>query len=192
MLPSLKLIIQMELTGMPMSDKAIHHTYHELLAFQNIQKDLLTSSPIIKMMNLLIQTSEMEKANAKLKTKQHPLSKFENVTFNPNSGPQLQRLLYEQMCLPVLDFTETKQPATGADTIEKLINHTDVPEYKEILTALINYGKASKIISTFIPAFVRGIDKADGAKYLHGSFNLGGTVSGRLSSSDPKFWASQQ
>ena len=27
--------------------------------------------------------------------------------------------------------------------------------------------------------------KADGRRYLHGSFNIGGTVSGRLSSSDP-------
>ena len=32
---------------------------------------------------------------------------------------------------------------------------------------------------------MRGLDKSDGMKYLHGSFNLGGTVSGRLSSSDP-------
>jgi DNA polymerase-1 len=146
---------------------------------------VLVNSPIIKMLNLLLQTSAMVDANAKLKVKQHPLEKFSDVVFNPNSGPQLQRLLYEQMGLPVLDLTDTKQPATGGDTIKKLINHTQDASYKELLLALVAYSGVSKILSTFIPAFERGMTKDDGRKYLHGNFNLGGTVSGRLSSSDP-------
>ena len=185
MLPSLKTIIQMELTGMPMNPKTIEIVKADLELQQYYHLKVITDSPLIKTLNLLVQTSAMESANAKLKTKQHPLEKFSDVVFNPNSGPQLQRLLYEQMGLPVLDYTDTKQPATGADTIAKLINHTNEPSYKEILTALIGYGKVSKILTTFIPSFEKGIDKADGMKYLHGSFNLGGTVSGRLSSSDP-------
>jgi len=185
MLPSLKTIIQMELTGMPMDKTKIKEVKKNLELQQEIHLALIKNSPLIKVLNLLVQTSAMEAANAKLKVKQHPLDKFSNVTFNPNSGPQLQRLLYEQMGLPVLDYTDTKQPATGAETIEKLINHTKEPAYKELLTALISYGKVSKILSTFIPAFEHGLDKADGRKYLHGSFNLGGTVSGRLSSSEP-------
>jgi len=185
MLPSLKTIIQMELTGMPMDPKRIQEVRDELWKQQDTYLTLLKTSPLIKILNLVIQTSAMETANTKLKVKQHPLERFSDVCFNPNSGPQLQRLLYEQMGLPVLDYTDTKQPATGADTIKKLINHTDEPAYKELLGALIGYGKVSKILSTFIPAFEKGIDKADGMKYLHGSFNLGGTVSGRLSSSEP-------
>lgn len=58
-------------------------------------------------------------------------------------------------------------------------------EYVKLLNALIGFNKVSKILTTFIPAFERGILKADGMRYLHGSFNLGGTVSGRLSSSAP-------
>lgn len=185
MLPSLKTIIQMELTGMPMDPTRIQEVKESLALQQEIHLSLITGSPLIKVLNLLVQTSAMEAANAKLKTKQHPLEKFSDVVFNPDSGPQMQRLLYEQMGLPVLDYTDTKQPATGAKTIEKLINHTDAPAYKELLGALIAYGKVSKILTTFIPAFKNGIDKADGMKYLHGSFNLGGTVSGRLSSSAP-------
>lgn len=185
MLPTLKVIIQMELVGMPMSASRITEVRAELEAKQEAALDLILKSPVIKMLNLLLQTSEMEKANAKLKTKQHPLEKFADTAFNPNSGPQTQRLLYEMMGLPVIDKTATGQPSVGADTVEKLINHVKEPEYKEILQALIDYGKVNKILGTFIPAFERGIDKADGAKYLHGSFNLGGTVSGRLSSSDP-------
>ena len=185
MLGSLKLIIQMELSGMPMSPKAIVETKAKLEAKQADHLATIRGSSPIKTMNLLVQTKAMEQANAKLKTKQHPLEKFSNETFNPNSGPQLQVLLYELMGLPVLDYTDTKQPATGADTLEKLINHTKEPAYKALLEALIAYGKITKILSTFIPAFEEGIEKDDHMMYLHGCFNLGGTVSGRLSSSDP-------
>jgi DNA polymerase I len=186
MLSSLKLIIQLELTGMPMSRKKIAEIKAQLEGIQATQLDLIQNSGVIKVMNLLVQTKAMVDANAKLKVKQHPLEKFEGVTFNPNSGPQLQVLLYEQMGLPVLALTDSKMPATGADTIEKLINHTQEASYKELLQALISYGQVTKILSTFIPAFEGAIGK-DGSDtvWLHGSFNLGGTVSGRLSSSEP-------
>ena len=186
MLPSLKLIIQMELTGMPMSRKKIAETKTKLEAIQATHLSTIHNSAVIKMINLIVQNKAMVAANAKLKVKQHPLEKFSDVVFNPNSGPQLQVLLYEQMGLPVLDYTDTKQPATGADTIEKLINHTQEPLYKELLAALIAYGGVTKILSTFIPAFEGAIGK-DGSDtvWLHGNFNLGGTVSGRLSSSEP-------
>lgn len=182
---SLKLIIQLELTGMPLDRNKVQSVKAELNAVRQRHLDTIRHSPIIQVFNLLVQRSAMETANAKLKVKQHPLEKFEGVLFNPNSGPQLQRLLYTQMGLPVLDYTDTKQPATGADTIEKLIHHTQEPAYQAILEALIGYGKVDKILTTFIPAFESGISKSDGVLWLHGNFNLGGTVSGRLSSSAP-------
>jgi DNA polymerase-1 len=40
-------------------------------------------------------------------------------------------------------------------------------------------------LSTFLPAFEAGVWKGDDRAWLHGNFNIGGTVSGRLSSSDP-------
>lgn len=193
MLPSLKLIIQIELSGMPMNDSKIVEVKQSLYDEQQSHLTAIKTSGVIQMLKLLLQETawnkdyEDRKAKAKNPGKIMPKNKaaFDDMEFNPNSGPQLQRLLYELMGLPVIDLTETKQPATGAETIEKLINHTTEPAYKELLTALIGYGKVTKILSTFIPAFERGILKGDGMRYLHGSFNLGGTVSGRLSSSDP-------
>lgn len=194
MMPSQKLIIQMELTGMPMSRKKIAAAKAKLEAIQAKQLALITGNGLIATMNLLMRQSTWEKdfedrrSKAKNPGKILPkkIEAFDDVVFNPNSGPQLQRLLYELMGLPVIDYTDTRQPATGADTIEKLINHTDQPAYKELLGALIAYGKVTKILSTFIPAFEGAISKDDSdTVWLHGSFNLGGTVSGRLSSSDP-------
>jgi DNA polymerase-1 len=58
-------------------------------------------------------------------------------------------------------------------------------EKAKILKALIELNKVSKILDSFIPTFRdKTIPKQDKV-YLHGNFNLGGTVSGRLSSSKP-------
>jgi DNA polymerase-1 len=194
MLPSLKLIMQIELTGMPMSKSKVQEVKNKLIVIQEIHRALIETSPVIDALNLLLQHSAWDKDYATRKAKaKNPgkilpknLAAFDDTRFNPNSGPQLQRLLYEQMGLPVLDLTDTKQPATGAETIEKLVNHTNEPSYKKLLESLIGYGKVTKVLSTFIPAFERALSKdSSDTVWLHGSFNLGGTVSGRLSSSDP-------
>lgn len=194
MLPSQRLIIQIELTGMPMSKTKIQEVKEKLFGIQLDCLSKINHSGVVKALNLLLQDSawekdfESRKSKAKNPGKIMPKNReaFLDMSFNPNSGPQLQRLLYEAMGLPVIDFTDKKQPATGAETIEKLINHTAEPMYKEVLEALITYGGVTKILSTFIPAFENAVSKDDSdIVWLHGSFNLGGTVSGRLSSSDP-------
>ena len=185
MLPSLKTIIQMELTGMPMDSQTIQEVKASLEIQQAAHLATIMNTPVVAALNLRLQGDAMQAKNAKMKVKQHALEHFADVEFNPNSGLQLQKLLYDTMGLPVLDYTDTKQPATGADTIEKLIHHASDVSHKEMLTALIGLNKVSKILTTFIPAFERGLLKADGMRWLHGSFNLGGTVSGRLSSSAP-------
>lgn len=193
MLPSLKLLLQMELTGMPLLPVKVKEARAKLETIVQGHLDTIHGSGLIKILNTMLRHSEWDKdyksrvAKAKNPGKIFPknIGVFDEVEFNPNSGPQLQRLLYEQMGLPIIDLTDTKLPATGAETIEKLINHTQVVEYKELLKAMIGYGQANKILTTFIPAFEAAIDKGDGVWWLHGSFNLGGTVSGRLSSSDP-------
>lgn len=55
----------------------------------------------------------------------------------------------------------------------------------KLLQALIGLADVTKILGTFIAAFEKGVMKEDGMRYLHGNFNIGGTVSGRLSSSKP-------
>lgn len=193
MLPSLKLIIQIELTGMPMNRERIQVAKKKLETLANGYLDTLQNSPVIKMFNLILQKSEWEKdfegrkAKAKNPDKIMPkhIDAFADKAYNPNSGPQTQRLLYEMMGLPVIDLTDTKQPATGGDTLEKLLNHAQEPAYKEIIQALIGFSGVDKILTAFIPNFEKAIDKGDGCVWLHGSFNLGGTVSGRLSSSKP-------
>src|SRR5690606_745860 len=106
--------------------------------------------------------------------------------FNPNSGPQLQKLLFDMLDLPVLGYTgKSKLPSTGRDTIEDLRNHTQDPEILDLLNSLVDFKAVEKIISSFIPALESAFEAPDGWHYLFGNFNLGGTISGRLSSSEP-------
>lgn len=185
MLPSLKLIIQIELSGMPMDMLQVHRVATELEAESQSHLDIINNSPLTKQFNRVLQERLMKAANAKLKKKQHPIEAFADAIFNPNSGPQLQAFLYDMLGLPVLDFTDTKQPATGGDTLKKLLNHTKDQQTLDLLNALIGYAGVEKILTAFIPAFKKAMLKSDGHHYLHGSFNIGGTVSGRLSSSNP-------
>jgi len=184
-LPSQKVLIQIELTGMPMSFQKIQEVETTLQAMKDKACAVIESHPLIKDINFTLQNDAMEAANAKLKTKQHPLSKFANVVFNPGSSKNMQKLLYSAMGLPVIDYTDTKQPAVGADTLEKLVHHCSDVTHKELLKSFVEYAKVEKLLSTFIAAFKQGFVKADGMIYLHGSFIFGGTVSGRLSSKEP-------
>lgn len=59
-------------------------------------------------------------------------------------------------------------------------------EIAKLLKALIELSAVEKILGTFIKALKeKSILKDDNCYYLHGNFNLGGTVSGRLTSSNP-------
>lgn len=184
-LPTLKVIIQMELHGMPIEAAQVNILEKELIADQDRALSVLANSNLVSIAEKRVQLNELIKINAKLKEKRHGVDKVARYKFNPNSPHHLAVLLHEVMMLPVLERTPSKQPATGGDILEKLLNHTDDPEKLEVLQALFDLAKVSKIISAFVPAFKNAMPKADGLSYLHGNFNLGGTVSGRLSSSGP-------
>lgn len=186
MLDTINLLIQVELTGMPMSRTKVIALKNDFVTLQQEYLNIILNSNEIKEFQLILQIDAMNTANAKLKVKQHPLSKFEGLVFNPNSGVQLQKLLYQHLDLPILDLTATKQPATDSKVMNKLLHHVKVPSHKVLIEALNDYAKVSTILSTFMPAFERAIKKDDSdTVWLHGSFNLGVVVSGRLSSSDP-------
>lgn len=184
MLPTLKVLTQIEMVGMPMDVDKIQQAKDKLSAEERKALDVIENDPYVLKAQEVIQHYEMEKANAKLKTKVKPIEDFAHIKFNPNSGAHLAVLFHEVMNLPVLERTKTKLPATGTDTIKKLVNHADEDQLP-LLHALLDLGSVAKILTAFIPAFEKAVPKADGRAYLHGGFNLGGTISGRLSSSKP-------
>ena len=184
MMPSIKTIIQMELTGMPVDMIQVNRVREELEELKTVSIETIYTNPHVKQAERELKLLKLIDINSKLKVKQHGMEAVSDFVFNPGSGKHLQHLFYSSLKLPVIDTTDSKQPAVGAATIAKLIHHTHDDSVKELLQAFIDLNKVSKILSTFIPALEGAIPR-DAWHYLHGNFNIGGTLSGRMSSSSP-------
>lgn len=185
-------IIQMQLTGMPMCMKSILKADKELQDINDIHVKSILEDPIVTIlteklkMKKLVKDFKDRKEKAKNPEKLKP-KLLEDIVleFNPNSGTQVAVLLHDVMDLPVIETTKTGLPSTDEDTLKALVNHTSNPEYKILIEHILGLNKVSKILNTFMPAFKQAQLGPDGIYYLFGSFKLGGTISGRLSCSNP-------
>lgn len=96
---------------------------------------------------------------------------------NHNSSKQVRELLFGKMKLPAQDKTKKGDDSVNALTLQRL----EPMDNTGIVHALRGIRQYEKLIETFVTMLE---DKPfDG--YLHGNFNQTGTVTGRLSSSDP-------
>lgn len=190
--PAILDIIQMQLTGMPLDMDKVKETKLLLEVDRDDSlKRIHGHAPVREFVHKLNEEAETERYQGWLdrkaagtKVRPYTSGNFDK-DFNPNSPDQVQRLLYEELGLPVIERTKSKQPATGAEILEKLKAFTEEPAIKAFLDAVLDFKAVDKIYGTFIPAMEEAIKASDGAYYLFGNFNLGGTVSGRLSSSGP-------
>lgn len=182
--PAMVDIIQMQLTGMPLNMKRVAVVKAILQADSDRAVAAMRGSAIIQQFEHDLEQKHVAKRNREMVKKRIKMGD-EPQEFNPNSGPQLQALLFEMLGFPVISLTKEKQPSTDGDTLEALLNHTRDPGVLAFLKALIDFKAVDKILTSFIPAMEGAFEGPDGWHYLFGNFNLGGTVSGRLSSSKP-------
>lgn len=176
-------IIQMQLTGMPLDMEAVVAGAKIMQADSDAAVAALRATKVVQDYELDAAFEWAAARNAVLKKKRVTHLDYKSQ-FNLNSPNQLQRLLYVEMGLPVIDLSKKKKPSTKAAAIKKLLNHTQDPDHLEVLNALIAFKQVDKILTAFIPAFLAAPLASDGVHYLFGSFNVGGTLSGRLSSSN--------
>lgn len=176
------LLLHVELTGLPINMPRVIEVADELTKKAELALNNIMTSPITIGFSVDLRLFEQQKANDKLKVKVKPISDFAHVTFNPNSNQQLQKILYDYIGLPVLDYTPSKQPSTGRGVIKKLKHHTKNKKDLLFLDNLLDYLGVVKILTAFIPAFKAAPCMPDDSHRLFGNFNLCGTVSGRLSS----------
>jgi len=96
--------------------------------------------------------------------------------FNPDSPKQLAVVLFEEMELPIVKKTKTGA-STDSSVLEDLARLSDLPEL------VLEYRKLTKLLGTYLKALAQCIHPSTGR--VHTSFHQAGTVTGRLSSSDP-------
>lgn len=189
--PAIKQILQMELTGLPVNKERVLEVDAELTQIADKHLHEILNNPIL---NRFMQEHWLplmvDAKNNKLKKKRVSVEDFADTVFNPGSPTQLRELLFNFIGFPVLNTTPTKQPSVDADTMADLLAYIkehdpEQTDIMDLLKAIMAHAKVSTILSTFIPALKTAVPFPDGSYRVFGCFNLGGTVSGRLSSSDP-------
>ena len=96
--------------------------------------------------------------------------------FNPDSPKQLGEVLFEKLKLPILKRMKTG-PSTDSSVLEELAPLHELP------ALVLDYRKLTKLLSTYLVALGQCIHPR--THRVHTSFHQAGTVTGRLSSSDP-------
>lgn len=175
--------IQMQLSGLPIDKQEVINLDQSLIQKEREYKERLLNNPIIEDTEILLAKREAEKRNKILKVKRVTWKDCIE-DFNFNSPSQLAVLLYEVLELEVVNSTKKGSPATDKDTLVKLLNKTTNEEIKSILQILLDISELSKLTSYFLPAFKEAYKDKQGNHRLLGFFNLGATVSGRMSSSN--------
>ena len=117
--PMIKLVVKMELTGMPLDMKRVQDAKtilgDELYIVEQYIKQSLSITNFVKRLKL----EAVILKNAELKKKVIDETYFDDLEFNPNSNKQVAHLLHDHLKLDVIDRTPTKQPSVGAGTLKK-------------------------------------------------------------------------
>ncbi len=98
--------------------------------------------------------------------------------FNLDSPKQLSEVLFDELGCRVVRRTKTTR-STDADTLEVLGRETGQPIFK----LLLEYRELQKLRGTYTEALPAQLSQRTGR--IHTSYHQAGTVTGRLSSSDP-------
>lgn len=105
-------------------------------------------------------------------------SKGKKKSFNWGSPAQLAKLLFEDLEIPVVEYTKAGNPSCS----ESVIKRIDHP----CTDALLKFRAAKQQLSFFIDGWKPFLHRwPNGDVYLHPSFKLHGTVTGRLSCEHP-------
>ena len=98
--------------------------------------------------------------------------------FNIDSTRQLAGVLFDELKLPVVRKTKTGR-STDAETLETLSRTCDHPLPRLVL----EYRESNKLKSTYLDTLPKMVCRKTGR--IHAGFHQTGTVTGRLSSSEP-------
>lgn len=160
-------------------------SHPELLKPYKIQKNVIL--PIYRMAQqgislhrIKFQTEMQEAENAK-KVFVKTLRKLCNDSnFNPNSGLQLKKVIYEQFKFRVDRSTAKGNPSTDKSALPGLLNQDANKDARKFISTLLQYREVDSALK-----YMHSYQRFQRNEILYPSFNQCGTSTTRLSSSNP-------
>lgn len=183
--PSLEPLLHMMLNGLPIDLDRVEEASTTIVGVLDEAIDTLSKDGYVEKTIAILNHLACMKYNATHKG-QKEVHDFDQK-FNPNSSAQLRTLLYDVMGFEPIEFTDTGLPKTDRASLKEFKSFLAEDDDKLVtLNALQAVSETAIIENTFLSAF-RDMSLADsmGRYTLHGNLRLGGTQSGRLSSSEP-------
>ncbi|MED7788184.1 DNA polymerase I [Francisella sp. 19X1-34] len=138
-----------------------------------ILNDMEKTGVKIDAKKLIEQSANLQESISKIQEQCYQLAGQE---FNLSSPVQLREILFEKMEIPAVKKTAKGQASTSEEVLVQLAE-----EY-EIAALIMKYRHLSKLKNTYTDKLPKMLDNNSRA---HTSYNQTGTVTGRLSSSDP-------
>lgn len=183
--PSVEPLLHMMCNGLPIDLDRVDIASEAIVGVLNEAVDTLARDGYVEKTKAILNNMACIKYNMTHKG-QKEVHDFD-LPFNPNSSTQLRVLLYDVMGFEPIEFTDTGLPKTDRASLKEFRTYLAEDDDKVgTLNALQAISETAIIQNTFLSAF-KEMSLADelGGYTLHGNLRLGGTQSGRLSSSEP-------
>ncbi len=156
-------------------NKKLQHVYETLeIPLLSVLSRMERNGVMVDAYMLGEQSVELKSRLGGLEQQAHDLAK---QTFNISSPKQIQKILYEDMQLPVLAKTPKGQPSTAESVLQELAEDHELPRL------ILDYRSLSKLKSTYTDKLPEQINAGTGR--VHTSYHQAVAATGRLSSSDP-------
>lgn len=145
--------------------------------YKNIDMPLISVLNAMESKGILLSTKKLKQVaegfKEDTKSLETELFKLAGHAFNPASGKQLSKLLFEELKIP----KPSKKNSMDIEALEDLSDHSPIPNL------VIQWRKLAKLISTYTSSLCNLINPQ--THRLHTKFNTTVTSTGRLSSSNP-------
>lgn len=186
LMPASYALMDVEGAGMMMDEDVIERyaqSYGQELARI---KDRLASFPEVTQLERMRREKWEEREALKLipkkdrtpeeQAKFEAYNKYKKWQFNWNSTTQLRELLFDKLGLTTEVTTDKGEPSTNEDALNEMAEQHEIPKL------MLELRKIDTLNNMFIKKLpdMRGSDGI-----VHPSFNLSGTVTGRMSSENP-------
>jgi len=160
--------------------RAALETIGEEKLFDELELPLVDVLVSMEQSGMLLDVAQLralgEKLEADAQRLQAEIWQSAGEEFNIGSTKQLQVVLFEKLGLAKGRTTKTGY-STDVHTLERLA------EEHEIVRKILDYRGTTKLQVTYVEALLKGMDQQ--THRIHTNLNQTGTVSGRLSSSEP-------